>query len=310
MAIRDKNLLTSCGVAAVLMFMTACNGGTQVESASSGSGNKERPAKQTADVQSGPDKTGEITETAAIDFPLLGMRASGTTFCKEALPTNSTIETKLSDTKLDLKRVAVRVQCYKQSGPFGSGACNQGEFDQKINSESLGTTTFTRATKDELNAMKSDGKKAPSYAILATKVVNHRGQQYEFSRPLPVFPWPAALSRYEEIDGKEQKFSAEVTGEKNVSVEVAITMIDNTDSTATLEFVMTINGSEERSLYDKFPLPRRAVYTVSTEAKDIRQIETTDWFFDKECEHNGQVSLNYKLCSKTKSGKEETFPCD
>lgn len=254
--------------------------------------------------------TDDATEPAGIEFPVLGMRAKGKTFCKEELATDSTIETRLSDSNLELERIAVRVQCYKQSGPFGTGACKQNEFDQKINNESLGKTVFTRATKAELNAMKSEGTRPPSYAILATKAITHKGLEYEFSRPLPIFPWPAALSRYEEIDGKEQKFTAEVTGEKNVSVEVAIKMIDNTETTATLQFTTTINSSEERSLYDKFPIPRTALYTVHTGTKDVRQIETTDWFFDEECPHNGQVSLNYKLCSKTKSGKEETFPCD
>lgn len=295
-----------------LVLLLSCNSGSSIEGGNYG--NTESNNKRESDTQAEPlDSTGENgnnTELVALGFPVLGMTAKGTTFCKEALGTASSIETKLSEESLELKRVAVRVDCYKQSGPFGSGACNQTEFDQKINSESLGTTVFTRATKKQLDQMKENGTKAPAYAIMATKAQTHKGLQYEFSSPLPIFPWPAAKARYEPIDGIEQEFSAEVTGEKNVSVKMTVKMIDSTSTTATLQFQLTINGSEERSLYDKFPIPRMAVYTINTETKDVRTIVSTDWFYDKECPVNGQASLTYKLCKKTKNNKTENFPCN
>lgn len=296
----------------MVMFLLSCNSGSNIEGGSYG--NKGTSNKTETDPNVEPldsTKSSDTSDPIAIEFPVLGMSAKGTTFCKEALGTSSTIETKLFEEKLELKRVAVRVDCYKQSGPFGSGACNQSDFDQKINGESLGTTVFTRATKKQLDQMKENGGiKAPSYAILATKAQTHKGLQYEFSSPLPIFPWPASKARYEAIDGVEQEFSADVTGEKNVSVKMSVKMIDSTDTTATLQFTLTINGSEERSLYDKFPIPRTAVYTVNTETKDVRTIESTDWFYDKECPQNGQASLTYKLCSKTKNSKTENFPCN
>lgn len=250
------------------------------------------------------------TEETPTEYPLLGFKAKGTTFCQESLPTASSVETKLSESTLEIKRVSVKVNCYQKSGPFGSGKCNQAEFDQRINSESLGTIVFTRATAEELSKMKKDGLKPPGYAILASKVVTHKGLEYNFSRPLPIFPWPAVKSRYAVIDNEEQVFTADVTGEKNVSISVAIKMIDSAEDTVTLQFTSTINGSEDRQLYDKFPIPRMAIYTINTETRDVRSFEATDWFHHKECPHNGQTSLSYKLCSKEKEKNKEAFDCE
>lgn len=290
-------LAVSCNNSASVQGPTASSKGTEEEVIES----KEGAILKPSDTP---------TEVAPLEYPVLGFKANGTTFCQESLPTTSTVETKLSDSKLEIKRVSVKVNCYQKSGPFGSGKCNQAEFDQKINSESLGKIVFTRATAKELSKMKKDGIKPPGYAILASKVVTNKGLEYNFSRPLPIFPWPAVKSRYDAIADEEQTFTADVTGEKNLSISVTIKMIDSTEDTATLQFVSTINGSEDRSLYDKFPVPRMAVYTVNTKKRDVRSFEATDWFHHKECPHNGQTVLSYKLCSKEKEKNKEDFDCE
>jgi hypothetical protein len=293
----------------ICALVASCNNSASVQGPTANSkGAEKEDSGSKVETTSKPSLT--PTEEAKIEYPLLGFKAKGTTYCQESLPTESTVETKLSETKLEIKRVSVKVNCYQKSGPFGSGKCNQTEFDQKINSESLGTITFTRANAEDLAKMKKDGVKPPAYAILASKVVTHKGLEYSFSQPLPIFPWPAVKSRYDAIDDEEQVFTADVSGEKNVSVSVAIKMIDSTDDTVTLQFVSTINGSEDRSLYDKFPIPRMAIYTVSTTEKDVRSFEATDWFHHKDCPHNGQTNLSYKLCSKEKDKNKEAFDCE
>jgi hypothetical protein len=298
-------------------LIVSCNNGASVQGPPTSGKNKNNENENENDKESLDRKEDStlkpsVTPTGEtpIEYPLLAFNAKGTTFCQESLPTSSAVESKLSESKLEIKRVSVKVSCYQKSGPFGTGKCNQTEFDQRINSESLGTITFTRATTEELSKMKKDGHKPPGYAILATKVVTHKGLEYNFSRPLPIFPWPAVKSRYKDIDDVEQTFTAEVTGEKNVSISVSIKMVDSTEDTVTLQFVSTINGSEDRMLYDKFPVPRMAIYTINTEKRDIKSFEATDWFHHKECPHNGQTSLSYKLCSKEKDGEKEDFDCE
>jgi hypothetical protein len=291
------------------LLAISCNNSATVQAPSAASKDTEKENLDSKEDTSKPTDLAKVSGESP-EYPLLDFKAKGTTFCKESLATESTVQTKLSEKTLEIKRVTVKVNCYQQAGPFGQGKCNQSEFDQKINSESLGTIVFTRASSEDLSKMKKEDVKPPAYAILATKVITHKGLEYNFSRPLPIFPWPAVKSRYDVIDGEEQVFTADVTGEKNVSISVAISMIDSTEDTVTLQFVSTINGSEERSLYDKFPVPRMAVYTINTKTRDVRAFDSTDWFYDKECPHNGQSSLSYKLCGKEKDKKTETFDCD
>lgn len=304
---------TTLVVSMFCALAVSCNNSASVQGpAASSKGSEKETLDDKEDSTAKPLSSANESETTPTEYPLLGFKAKGTTFCKESLPTESEVETKLSDAKLEIKRVSVKVNCYQQAGPFGSGKCNQAEFDQKINSESLGTIVFTRATPEDLSKMKKDGHKPPAYAILASKVVTHNGKEFKFSKPLPIFPWPAVKARYDVIEDEEQVFTADVTGEKNVSISVAIKMIDSTENTVTLQFISTINGSEERSLYDKFPVPRMAIYTINTDTRDVRSFDSTDWFYDKECPHNGQSSLSYKLCSKEKLKEktQESFDCN
>ncbi len=264
-----------------------------------------------SDAQSGeaPEDSGVTPPgPVVIDYPLLTMRGNGTTKCDDSLATTTQVETQASATELRVNRAALDIQCY-EGGFLGIGACDQDEFNEKVRSEALGTTVYTRVTSEEAKAAKAAGVPIESFLVFAPRVATHKGLVYVFDKPVPIFPWPSSLTKFETLAKAPLTYTANFSGAGNGSISIQIEKVSVSGDIFTVRLTSTINGGTTRADYDKFPIPRQATYDVDTKNKDIRKMVSVDWFTDKKCPQAGAVDMTYRLCRKATRAKTEDFPC-
>lgn len=260
----------------------------------------------------GFDKPGSVEDNgngAPIEYPNMDFLGNGITTCKgDTYPTKVQFFSKLYVEKLELNMYAASLKADK------------GKAEDKANAkiaESTGITNWVRPTKEEKSKHVADGFDWASYAIFAKSVTKERqGQTYEFSKPIPVFPWPAPPTRFEELEKGPKSWTAQVTGSDTFTVTVTLTLISTTGDEVRLKLQTEIAEDQpgtpnHRARYEAFPLPREATYTINAGSRDVRQIENVSWFHGDEC--NGlpeSVTMNYKLCRKSTTDKDEQFPCE
>lgn len=264
-----------------------------------------------ADTTSGDapvDAGTAATEPAVIDYPLLTMRGNGSTKCDDSLATTTQVETQASATELRVTRAALEIQCY-EGGFLGIGACDQEEFNQKVRGEALGETVYSRATAEEAKAAKGAGVAIESFLVFATRVVTHKGLVFVFDKPVPIFPWPSSLSKFETLAKGPLTYTASFSGAGTGTISIQVEKVSVSGDVFTVRLTSTINGGTNHVDYDKFPIPRQATYDVDTKNKDIRKMVSIDWFTDKRCPQDGAVDMTYRLCRKATSAKSEDFPC-
>ncbi len=275
---------------------TGGTGGTGGNTGTSGGDTGGTETSTTAAVPDGPPPE--------IEYPTLTFNGQGVTNCSQALHTETQIVSKLSKIDLTVERAGVHVECYS-SGAFASffgHACDEAEFNQKIMADAAGVTTYNRYTSDDA---KKDGGKNPSWAIMAKSVKSNKGEVYNFDKPLPVFPMPAAIARYKDLD-QPAVFMANVTGPTTAAVKMTVTKLSVQGEIVRLRFEMTLNGSADPAIYDKFPIPHASEFDVNSAALDLRAIKTDDIFVDENgCQDGGTVKITYQLCRKQTSQKVE-----
>jgi len=240
---------------------------------------------------------------APIDYPVLEYAAKGVTTCDgENYNTTANIVTSLDDNKLNINMVAAKVFC--------GGRC-QKEADKEI-ANSIGQTTYTRTQRAKIDQLQTANKiPKVEFVILADSVVKPKGQAFAFDSPLPAFPFPAPKARYAALNNGPVGWQANVTGHRNMTVQVTVEKIAEAGDIITLRFqTIIVQDPGTRVLYEEFPLPRMAIYEVNTAARDVRSINATNWFNGEKCDNKPeQVNLLYKMCKKTKKGVPEAFPC-
>lgn len=242
-----------------------------------------------------------------VDYPTLTFNGQGTTNCSQQLQTTTQIVSRLSKAELSIESVALHVDCYTSNifaAAFGH-ACDDQEFNAQILSDARGATIYSRYTSDD--ALR-DRVSIPGWAIMAKSITSNKGALYRFDRPLPVFPLPAALARYRDLD-QPQTFTALVSGAANAQVSMTVSKVGIQGDIIRLRFEMVVNGRpNEAALYNQFPIPRSSEFDINTTALDVRGIRTDDLFVDgKGCSDGGSVSLTYQLCRKQSvQGSEDT----
>lgn len=245
---------------------------------------------------------------APIEYPNMDFLGNGITTCKgDTYPTKVQFYSKLYVEKLELNMYAASLKADKGKA--------EDKANQKI-SDSTGITNWIRPNKEEKAKHVAAGFDWASYAIFAKSVTKERqGQTYEFSKPIPVFPWPAPASRFEELEKGPKSWTAKVTGSDSFTVTVTLTLISTSGDEVRLKLQTEIAEDQpgtpnHRSRYEAFPLPREATYTINAGSRDVRQIENVSWFHGDECKGRPEaVTMNYKLCRKSTSEKDEQFGC-
>ena len=250
------------------------------------------------------DDDGEV-EDVEIVFPDLDFKGDGHSTCKGKSYTSlAGITTKLSKTELDINLHRNRVIVDDKA---------QDKADKQI-ARSRGHTIYDRLSDQELKDLRDDGFESARFAIFARGVEKQaQQQQYSFSEPLPVFPWPARASRYEDLDDGPMSWSASVSGHKSFNVTITVSKESEVGDKVKLKFRLDISGDSAGELYEEFPIPREAIYEINTESRDVRSIDSTNLYFGNEsCESNSKetVKMFYKLCKKTTEGDvEDIGPC-
>jgi hypothetical protein len=308
----------------------SCSGGTQIASPDSGVGGiKQGDEEDSLDDEeanlgadggpqvNGPDGTpigvagaAGDTPSGPIDYPAMDFLGRGVATCKgDNYPTTAQVATTVDDNKLDINLYAASLQADKDKA--------EDEANKKLR-ENTGITSYTRITAAERDAFKAQGVKFGSYAIFAKSVVKQRqGQSFAFDKPLPVYPLPASAGPFETLRGEGVvSWSAHVTGSFTFDVTVTLQVLSVNGDNVMVKLQTNIaqdqpGAANHRSLYEVFPIPREATYTLNIRERDVRRMDQISWFNGQECDNKPeQVSMTYNLCKKTSQTKNEQFPCN
>lgn len=313
---------------------TASDEDTETGSDSKSKKKKKKKTGKDTDDDDKVEKDAEIETPAVIVYPKLAFSGSGyTTYeLKDRLVMRMGIETNLDEDALTIDTKTAKVECGSKSG------CKQKDVDASVNSKSIGVNSYQRSSKNELKELKAKDFNAAYFAIFAKSVRGKNGFTFTFDKPLPVYPWPAAKSRYEDLTSGTISWSARVTSDKYLplnpdvsesivqkdgenfvrsgiaikefDVNVAVSFQAAQDNLVTLTFELTISQDKKRMIYKYFPLPKTTTYTIDTDKKDIKAVHMVNWSNGDKSKDPEESVLDYKLCSKTIGGEVKQFSCD
>jgi hypothetical protein len=316
---RHASLLVKLTASAFCLSLFACAGATQIASPN-GDGSKKR-SKDAAgafeDDDERYDDDGSLREdgigtlasgdgSKPIAYPELDLRGAGSLSCDgERYDTVAGYRMKLSAEALNLDFYDGRV--------VNAGSRVESEANPQI-AQKLGPTIYKRPNKDARATLIKGGFPWAPYVIYADSVVKQKdGVTFTFAKPLPIFPWPAKASRYDELASGPKSWSSLVTGgpDGSFNATLAVSLIGVNGDEVTMKFVLTIAEDMDRHVYESFPVPKEAVYTLNSKTLDVRRVSVVNWYRgDAQCEGRPEdITMNYNLCVKTVNGKTETFGC-
>lgn len=245
---------------------------------------------------------GDQTNGASINYPTMDLTGNGNVTCKGKV---YGVHGQYTNT-IDKERVDLN---FYQGSISGAGK-GQDKANRKIQ-ESLGQTIYTRITSEERAQYLKDGMDIPPFAIFAKQAVKTKtGNTFIFSKPLPVFPLPAAPARYEKLKEGPQSWTAEVTGTYNFTVTMTVSLVSVDENVVILKFQTDIPQDTNRTLYEAWPLAREATFAMVTTALEVRSIKSVNWFNDSDsCGGPETLTIGFQLCKKTVAGNTTTLPC-
>lgn len=268
------------------------------------------------------------------DFPKLRFSGQGhTTYkLKDRLPIRQRIETDLDERRLVLTTTEGRVECGSVDG------CKQKDLDRDVNPAMSGAQTYNRPTKTALEKLIKGGFQKASFAIFAKDARSKSGTLFTFDKPIPVYFWPVAVSRFEPLDDGSMSWSARVTAERylttnpNLSDDVVqrgdaglvttgqilreftanVSVSKVSRSGKTIVVRLDVDIPEDRNsglLYRAFPLPKSATYTIDTDEQVILKVESLSWGSGDRSKQREESRINFALCAKVSSGDTKNFDC-
>jgi hypothetical protein len=314
--IRTVNLMFTVGVA--VGHIVACSGGTQIASPTveslSGSDAKKKKKKDTSSSLDDGDADnvfkdyGKSTDPAAAveevkEFPKFKFLGNGQTSNDgKGYATTSLIVSELkTDTfMLDQQDANVTVPS------------KQDQATADIREKAVGKTVYKRSTIEERkNIVDASGKSnSAPYVIFASGVTDVKGNQFTFSSPLPVFPFPGVKARYAEVIAASAGWKATVTGGgQTFDVTMTVSAVDVADDVVRLIITTEIPSDTDGRLYEIFPPAKRGEYTLVTTSKRVTGMRMSYWFFADASSYSSKrketVEMTYSLCTVTKDGTTE-----
>lgn len=349
-----KQLIIAYGIS-IFCMISSCGSGTQItrtnftgkktadalgkkSKSSSGDPSDQDTAKSSDKSKKSEDKdaspqNGTTDDMLLVDYPQLGFRGNGyTTYkLKDKLAMKMDIETQLNDVQLSIETTSAKVECGDKSG------CKQDEVDAKVKATSIGANIYGRITKNEIKKLKGESYQLPSYAIFSNKVRGKNGINFTFTKPIPVYPWPGSMSRYDDLNSSPGSWTTTVTADQYVpnssdltlqeaqdkgpsleksgkairqfDVTVTVSKVASSGENMTLKIETTIPADKKRALYEHFPLPRSSEYKINTESKQITEVLTTNWSNGDKSKEAEESVLTYKICTSKTKGETQDFPC-
>jgi hypothetical protein len=285
--------------------------------------------------------TGSSTSSSEPDvYPKLAFKGSGqTTYkLKDKLAITQSIETDLTKERLTLTTTAAHVACGSLDG------CKQNEVDDDVRAHSLGDNTYKRVGKSELEDLIEGGFQKASFAIFAKSAVTKSGHTLTFDKPLPVYFWPVAASRFDPLKAGPMTWTAHVTADryiamnpnltddivnsnpgaftgsrqarKEFTVTVTITKVSTSGDKTTVRLDVNIpedsdviTGDYQGILYGVFPVPKSATYTIDGKDQVILGINLSSWSNGRKSKQREETNLNLSLCTKKTGSKTKDYPC-
>lgn len=256
--------------------------------------------------EDGIGKLASEGSVGAVAYPELDLRGAGSLSCK-----GKRYDT-IGKYRVELSAETLALDFY-EGKVVNAGSTVEDKANPKI-AQSLGPTLFNRPSKEDRAKAVKDGFDWAAYAIYAGSVVKTKtGATFTFDKPLPVFPWPAKASRYDELAASPKTWTSTVTGGPDGTFTAAVTVslisVDGDD--ATIKLVLNIPEDTDRHYYESFPMARDATFTINSKTLDVRRVAAVNWYRgDSQCEGRPEdITMNYNLCSKIVKGKTQTFDC-
>lgn len=273
------------------------------------------PAPQGASIGASNSAAADAAQAAApIDYPALAFNGQGFTTAKlsNQLKSQSRIGSSLDETKLDLTMTSMSINCGDLAG------CDQSQLDQAAQQQ-LGVTTYARVSDADLVSLAAHGFRNESFALFASSITAPDGVVFTFDQPLPVYPWPAATSRYDSLNAGPITWNANVTtsqplpdtGVTQFAVAVTVSKGTTFGTQLSLTFQMRIAQDTDWKIYRAFPMPYNNLYSIDTTAKNIMTMATEGRTYSDDSGSQERSSMSFRLCSKATPGQAaQQFSCN
>ena len=244
-------------------------------------------------------------EEKPISYPRLLFRGSGHTTYerKDKLRTTMGIQTRMDDYELELSTIEARIFCGDKGG------CKQGEVDEDVRKDMIGRQVYDRTSKSDLQDLARRDRNPT--VIFADSVTDKKGRSTSFHSSIPVYPWPSRMGAYEDQGFGTQTWQSQYSHEgrtRPMTVTVNTEKLDSTDVRVTIS--LNLPQDDEHKHYENLPMLKRAIYTIDTKRRNIRQFQMVSYFHGDKSKDPEEMIINHRLCEKVQDGDRKSFSCN
>lgn len=182
------------------------------------------------------------------------------------------------------------------------------QLQQKVYGQS-GIADGNRASSKTLSGLAASDPnfEFAKFFIYAADIKNtKKGEQYQFSIPIPVTIVPAAMARFKIFDQKPViSYSTTVSGASNFQMTTSATVLEKTEDSIEIELTNDIIGDPNCTISGTFPLPRQVSYRIDTKKKIVTTMRTTGAYNDVNRCFATTSLMN--VCKSDKAGELEDY---
>lgn len=326
--------LLALGLLGALFVAPSCSDGPAISGAT-GSGSGQGKGQTAGGKGSNPDKdggsddVGDLATDAGGDeegggggagakkvYPTFRFNGKGNSICGSMNHvTTINVETAYTADTMVVKKTNSRVYCEKSiSGSDGvpDDECNKVANSQQSMDKRNQETTYVRLKDDSLQKAKQDGLDYVPYAVFSQEIRAANGRVIKLSKPLPVGIMPGPAGRYKDAETKSWTANAN-DGTLSFDVTVQISKVSADDSTAQMRITSVISqASADFTLYESWPMPAGATYTIDVKEQSITQIAAEGRNGDggqKRCTKTDTSTTILTLCDRIVEGQTKAGAC-
>lgn len=307
---------------------SSCSSGPAITGAAgSAAGGAKGQNADEKEGKGGGDDLGEMSNGSDFDqdggggeakvlYPTFRYNGKGNSICGSMNHvTTINVETSYTEETMVVKKSNSKVYCEKSiSGSDGvpddecNKVANSAQSMEKRNQE----TTYVRLKGDALEKEKDDGLDFVAYAVFAKEIRSSSGRVITLSKPLPVGILPASDGRYKDVETKTWTANAS-DGALSFDVAIEVSKVDASPGQAQMRIIVNIpQAANDYTLYESWPMPANATYTIDTKAQSITQIAAQGKNGDggqSRCTKRDTSSTTLTLCDRIVDGKTEPGAC-
>lgn len=259
---------------------------------------------------------GEDGGEAAIAYPTFRFNGRGNSICGEMNHvTTINVTTEYTETEMIVTKSNSRVYCEIEisgSDDIPDDKCNEIANSAQNLDKRNQTTTYVRLKGDELTKANEEGLDSKPWAMFSKEIKISSGRVITLSKPLPVGVVPAPAGRYKGMETQTWNATAN-DGRLTFEVNVTFTKVSLDDDTAKIKVDSVIpTGFADHTIYESWPMPASATYTVDTKTQSITLIEAQGKNGDggeERCSKRDTSTTTLTLCDKIQGGETKAFGC-